>query len=291
MKRTGIVIVLFFLLVSELHAEGYYTRRERPDHLMFHVTPAFTLLNYKSAESRSLPSLNGSFGVEYAHFFGLHLGVSIGADISSFSSFYAFGGRRDSLQMFDNWSSLYYKLRQNLTTKEYQRVTYYAFPLKLHLRMLASRTLVFNVSGGLQYSIYASEKQAIVGGTVDRSAYFDDIHVDIDEFYPLLFGKFNRFINPSPQRQFKKTMFAVAQAGFSFRLAEDLNMHTELNFQYGLKNIKTRNINLLVPDEYAGVTATNFIGNIRPISLGLKIGITYTFDLFNVDCKCHNPLM
>jgi hypothetical protein len=68
-------------------------------------------------------------------------------------------------------------------------------------------------------------------------------------------------------------------------------MHTELNFQYGFQNIKCRSINILVPEEYSGVTATNYIGNIRPVSLGLRIGLAYTFDIFNVDCKCHNPLL
>ncbi|MBV5343108.1 hypothetical protein JZU68_05690, partial [bacterium] len=54
----------------------------------------------------------------------------------------------------------------------------------------------------------------------------------------------------------------------------------------GLNNIKTRNINLLVPNEYAGITATNYIGNIKPYSLGFRIGVSYNFDLFDVDCHC-----
>jgi hypothetical protein len=83
----------------------------------------------------------------------------------------------------------------------------------------------------------------------------------------------------------------IAQVGLSFKIAENWNMHTELNLQYGFQNIKTRAINILVPDEYSGITATKYIGEIHPLSFGIRFGIAYTFDIFNVDCKCHNPLM
>lgn len=284
------ILILTMSCIGTTSAKRYYTSRERPDHLMFHLTPAVTLLDYKSADARSKIAGSVGAGMEYAHFFGRHFGLSVGAEVTSFSTFYRFRGRKDSLQMFDNWSSYYYKLRQNLTTREYQRVTYLSIPFKLQYRQLFTRKLVFNFSAGLAYTFYMGEKKSIVSGTVAREAWFDDIHVDIDEFYPLRFGKFRDYINPSSQKQFKQTLLGIAQGGFSFKLSENWNVHTELNLQYGISNIKTRSINLLVPDEYAGVTATNYIGTIRPMSVGFRIGLAYTFDLFNVDCKCHNPL-
>lgn len=287
--RIGLLIILSFHLISAC-AKGYYTSRERPDHLMLHLTPAVTILDYKSVDSRSFISGNIGLGAEYAHFFHQHWGLSVGAELSSFSSFYFFRGRKDSLELFDIWSSRYYKLRQNLTTKEYQNVTYFSFPVKVIYRHIFTRRFNINASIGAAYGLYASESKSIVAGTIDRQAFFGDIYVNIDDFKPLMFGKFKDYINPSPIKQFKSTVLGIAQMGLSFKLAENWNLHTELNLQYGFKNIKTRAINILVPDEYSGITATNYIGEIHPASLGLRVGLTYTFDLFNVDCKCHNPL-
>lgn len=289
MKRyVSLVLVVLSLMVQMGYANKNYSGRARPDQLMMHITPCVSLLNYKSVDGRSMPSGNLGAGIELAHFFGLHLGFSVGAEVSSFSTFYKFNGRKDSLQLFDNYSGRYYRLRQKLTTNEYQNVTYLSLPVKLHYRCELTKKLNFNVSIGAAYTKYLSESKSIVSGTIDRQAYFQDIHVTIDEFYPLGFGKFNDYIHPSSTSQFKGTILGIAQVGFTFNLAPNWNMHTELNFQYGLKNIKTRSIPLLVPEEYSGITATNYIGEIHPASLGLRIGVAYNFDIFNVDCKCHS---
>lgn len=287
MIRTRIFIILFLLNTLYGFSIGNYTNRAQPDNLMFHLTPSVSLLEYKSIEAKSKISANVGMGVEYAHYFGQYLGLSIGAEISSFSSFYKFNGRRDSLELFDYWSSKYYKLRQNLTTKEHQRVTYLSLPVKLNFRSKLNNKLNFDISVGAAYTVYLSEKKSIVSGTVERQAFFGDIYVNIDDFRPLMFGQFTDYINPSSEKQFKSTLLGIAQMGVSFKLNDKWNMNTALNFQYGFKDIKNRSINILVPDEYSGVTATNFIGTIRPVSIGLRVGVTYVFDLFDVGCKCH----
>ena len=288
MKRKFYILIFLSVIVSIGYAQGIYTIRERPDHLMFHVTPTVSILDYKSIDAKSKIAENIGFGMEYAHFFGQHLGLSIGTELTSFNSFYTFKGRKDSLELFDNWSGRYYQLRQDLTTKEYQHVTYLSFPVKVQFRFLLNNSLTFNLSAGAAYNVYLSENHSIISGTIDRRAFFNGIYVEVDDFRPLMFGKFSDYINPSPEKQFKTTITGIVQAGLSFHLIGNWNMYTALNLQYGFQNIKNRNINLLVPEEYAGVTATNYIGNIKPVSLGFRVGFAYIFDLFNVDCKCHN---
>ena len=270
------------------HARGYYPSSQRPDHLMFYATPALSRLQYQSAEAASsfTPVLNA--GIEYAHFIHHKFGFSIGAEYNRFAAKYSFDGRRDSLQMFDAWSGYHYQLRQQLHTTEHQSVSYLSVPFKLHFRQLITPDISLNMSAGMVLNTYLSEKRSILAGTINRQAYFSDIHVNVDDFHPLLFGKFDNYIQPSAMPQFGVSRTYTAQVGLSFQLNEFWALHTELNYQYGTKNIKQRNINLLVPDEYAGITATNFIGDIKPQSIGLKIGLAYTFDLFNVDCKCQN---
>lgn len=287
MKKPVFLFFLIAIATISVVAQPLYTKNQQPDHLMFHVTPSLSLLGYESAEGRSKPAPVAGLGVEYAHFFHRSIGLSAGVELNSYAAFYTFDGRSDSLQMFDSWSSYHYKLRQQLYTKEYQRVSYVSFPVKVILRQRLSRTVNLNLSSGLAWNVYLTEKKSIVAGTIHRQAYFDDIHVNVDEFYPLMFGQFTDYINPSPQKQFGTTLTFVAQAGLSFQLNTKWALHTELNFQSGLKDIKERHIDLLVPEEYAGVTATNYIGEIKPRSLGLRIGFTYNFDLFNKDCRCH----
>jgi hypothetical protein len=289
--KKNIYILLVISIVANIgigHSETIYTMRERPDHLMIHFTPTVSILNYRSIDSKSTIAGNMGIGMEYAHYFGQHWGLSAGAELTSFNSFYSFKGRRDSLEMFDNWSGRYYTLRQNLTTKEYQHVTYLSFPVKIQYRCLVNSWLTFNASVGAAYSLYLSENRSIISGTIDRRAFFNGIFVEVDDFHPLMFGKFKDYINPSREKQFKNTVIGIAEAGISFHLVGNWNMHTVLNLQYGFQNIKNRNINLLVPEEYAGVTATNYIDNIKPLSLGIRVGFAYIFDLFGVDCKCHN---
>ena len=281
------IILLFLLSNLSGFSLGDYTNRAQPDNFMLHLTPSVALLEYKSMDAKSTVSANVGVGAEYAHYFDQYLGLSIGAEVTSFNAYYRFNERHDSLQLFDNWSSRYYKLRQNLTTREYQRVTYLSLPLKLNFRSRLSNTLNLDISVGAAYTVYLSEKKSIVSGTIDRQAFFGDIYVNIDDFRPLMFGKFTDYINPSPEKQFKHTWLGIAQMGVSFKLSDKWNMNTALNFQYGFKDIKNRSINILVPDEYSGVTATNYIGDIRPLSIGLRVGVTYVFDLFNVGCKCH----
>ncbi len=283
-----IILAIFFVLVTlnTLLAKEYYPESQRPDHLMFHITPTVSLLNYSSIDSRSLPAPTLGFGLEYAHFFHRRLGLSIGAEFNSYGAFYLFNDRRDSLQLFDDWSSRNYKLRQQLHTKEYQRVTYLSIPVKAHFRQMLGQAVNLHISVGAAYNMYLSETRSILAGTINRQAYFGDIHVDVDDFLPLMFGKFNDYIKPNPQPQFSKTLTGIAQMGLSFQLSTRWTLHTDINYQHGFKNIKTRSINLLEPLEYAGVTATNYIGNIKPYSLGFRLGISYNFDLFNADCHC-----
>lgn len=289
MKMKYILLFLILISIIEGFAQGTYSGRGRPDQFILHTTPSLSVLDYKSVDSKSSISGNIGVGAEYGHFFNQFVGLSVGAEVTSFSTFYTFNGRKDSLELFDNWSSRFYKLRQNLTTKEYQQVTYLSFPFKLNFRHRLTNSFNINVSAGAAYTVYLAENKLIISGTIDRQAFFGDIYVNIDEFYPLMFGKFKDYINPSPAKQFKSTWLAVAQMGLSFNLADNWNMHTEINFQYGLKNIKLRSINLLVPDEYSGITATNYIGDIRPVSVGLRVGIAYNFDIFGIDyCKCHS---
>jgi hypothetical protein len=286
MKRKVIIVLLGFFALVSANAKEFYPMSQQPDHLMFHVTPAFSLLDYRSSDGRSIPTPTVGLGVEYAHYFFRFIGVSIGAEVNSYNSLYFFLGRKDSLPLFDSWSSRNYLLRQQLHTKEYQSVSYLSVPVKVILRQAISPTINLNLSAGVAYNAYLTESKNIVAGNIYRQAFFGDINVNIDEFYPLNFGKFNDYINPSSQKQFTTTLTGIAQLGFSFHFNQRWVMHTNFNFQYGLNNIKTRNINLLVPNEYAGITATNYIGNIKPYSLGFRIGVSYNFDLFDVDCHC-----
>lgn len=286
MSKIKYILIFLVLNALSVSAKDYYPASQRPDHLLFHATPALSLLNYKSADSRSLTAPTLGFGVEYAHFFHRRLGLSIGAEFNSYGAFYLFNGRKDSLQLFDDWSSRNYKLRQQLHTKEYQRVTFLSIPLKAHFRQMLSQTVNLHISVGAAYNVYMSETKSILAGTINRQAYFGDIHVNVDDFMPLMFGKFDNYIQANPQPQFSKTLTGIAQMGLSYQFSTRWTLHTDINFQYGTKNIKTRSINLLEPLEYAGVTATNYIGNIKPYSLGLRIGISYNFDLFNADCHC-----
>jgi outer membrane protein W len=284
------IIILALLVANTLivSAKDYYPQSQRPDHLLFHITPAVSLLNYSSVDGRSLPTPSVGFGMEYAHFFHRRLGLSVGAEFNSYGSLYLFNGRKDSLQLFDSWSNRNYKLRQQLYSKEYQRVSYLSIPVKAIFRQKLSQTMNINVSAGVAYNVYMSESKSIIAGTIKRQAYFGDIHVDVDDFLPLMFGTFTDYINPSNKPQFSKTLTAVAQIGLTYQLSTRWTLHTDINYQYGTKNIKTRTINILEPNEYAGVTATNYIGSIKPYSLGLRIGISYNFDLFNADCHCQS---
>jgi hypothetical protein len=286
MKKIAFTYLFFLVNIIALYSQTY-SNLEQPDHLSFHITPSITLLDYKSARSRSIPGVNAGAGVEYAHFFNKYLGLSIGAEVNSFSSYYSFGNKKDSLPMFDSWSGFKYTLHQNLNSLEYQRVTYLNVPLKIELRNLVARNLRFTSSFGVAYSLYLTEHQSVVARTVDRSAYFDSIHVLVDDFAPLNFGKFTHFINPSGKQQFKRTFMGLFQLGLAYTIIPDVNLHAELNIQYGFENIKLLDNNILVPEEYSGVTATNYIGTIRPMSIGIRVGVTYNFDLFGIDCKCH----
>lgn len=285
-----LALLTFALLIATgtLHARGYYPAHQRPDHIMIYALPAAAHLQYKSTDAASKMSPVINAGVEYAHFIHHSIGFSIGVEYNTFASKYSFDHRRDSLQMFDTWSGYHYQLKQQLYTTEQQKVSYLSFPLKFHIRQSLTPSINLNLSGGVVFNAYLSQKQTILARTIHRQAYFDDIHVNIDDFQPLLFGTFNQFIQPSPDLQLGVSRTYTAQIGLSFQLNDYWALHTEINYQKGTKDLKQRNINLLMPNEYAGVTATNYIGTVKPQSLGLKIGLAYTFDLFNVDCKCQN---
>jgi hypothetical protein len=287
MKKIILLLIVTITIIST-NAKEYYPISQQPDHLMFHFTPAMSLLNYNSANGQSIPAPAIGFGVEYAHFIHRRIGFSIGAELNTYNAMYIFNGRKDSLPLLDSWSSRNYILRQQLYTKEFQSVSYLSVPVKAIFRQMLSSTVNLNISAGVAYNTYLIEYKDIIAGEIFRQAYFGDINVNIDEFYPLTFGEFDDYVNPSPQKQFTTTLTGIAQIGLSYHFSKQWVMHTDVNFQYGFKNIKTRDIDILVPNEYSGVTATNYIGEIKPYSLGFRIGFSYNFDLFKVDCHCQN---
>lgn len=284
-----IVITLVFALSSTMAsmARKYYKGYEVQDRVMIHVTPGISMLNYQSVDGHSVPTPTIGAGIEYAHFFGQHWGISVGAELSSFSSLYKFNDRKDSLLMYDAWSKHFYQLRQKLSTLEYQRVSYISLPVKLHYRKRFTKKLDLNLSAGAAYTSYLSENRTVLSGEIQREAFFDDINVKIDDYSPLMFQKYSNYIYPSSQPQFKQTILGIIQGGVSYNILPKWNLHTEINAQYGVENIKTRSINILVPKEYAGITATNFIQQIIPLSVGLRIGLAYQFNLVDPRGKCH----
>jgi hypothetical protein len=145
-----------------------------------------------------------------------------------------------------------------------------------------------SISAGAAYNFYLKETKSIIVGSVYRQAYFPDINVVVDDFLPLTFGRFNDYVNPSPLKQFTKTTTGIFQIGITNHFNTKWVAHASLNFMYGMDNIKLRKINLLSPNEYSGVTATNYIGEIKPYSLGIRLGLSYNFDLFEADCHCTN---
>lgn len=240
------------------------------------VIPAYSILKYKSDASSSKGGLGYGASLTYSYLFTKHWGFDVGASFNTFKGKYSFDGITTVSPTYTETHGNTYNVTQVLTTEEEQNLGYLLLPLRLTFRCHLSSNLYFKTALGAAYAFNVYEDRVVKSGTIVRSAYFPVIDVTVKELPEQTLGTYNTYINRSSKNQFKDAIVGVGELGFDYAITPKLYLNTTLHAVYG-GDIKNQSGELLQQLSYSGVTTTNYIGSVKPISVGVNFGLIFRF--------------
>lgn len=261
-------------------AENYY-----PQKIRVYGTLGYQSLMFHHAGTRSKGDLGFGGGFSYGYNFTRNWGLSLGVDYNHYCSSFK-TNIVDESQLMD-YNGTVYGLRQVVDAKEKQIAGYLSVPVMATFSTPIARRWDLNAGLGvaMMFPVHSSNK--MLSGTVTRTAYWNDVVFSApdqgrNETEQNLFkhegiGTSSSYINKRSDRIFRLGAELRADVGVAFRISEHCLLDMGVYLNYGFTNIKRLNDNVAFGTGYSGVVTSQNIGNVHPLSVGIKAGFTFDF--------------
>jgi outer membrane protein OmpA-like peptidoglycan-associated protein len=240
------------------------------------VIPSFTNLSFKSNNNSSKGMFGGGLQLGYTYHLTNRWGVGMGIRYQSFSATIDNAGFQSTSDIFTETNGHRYVINQQLNNKEKQSVGYMMIPVMASYRLPIASNLAAKVAAGAAFGIALNEKSKFRSGNIVRTAYFPDDDIVIDNLPEQSLGTFTNFVNKSSDKNFKNGIMAIAQAGVEYSVSGQWLITASVDGVMG-GDVKKSNNPIVQTQSYSGVIATNHVGSVKPMSVGLSLGIVYRF--------------
>lgn len=277
MKRNHIIYGLLLMFLSATsHVLGQTDSLQGKHSLELSVIPSFNRLSYKSADNSSEGALGLGFQFGYTHHLTNRWGVGVGLRYQPFSATYENAAYQASSGLFAETNGHNYVISQTLNNTEKQRVNYLMIPVMASYRFPINGKLSVRIAAGAAYGLAFGEKFEFKSGTVVRSAYFPDDDLVVDNLPEQTLGSFTDYVNMTSGKQFKNSIMGLGEIGAEYALDEQWLLTVSINGVLG-SDVKKNNEPIIQQNGYSGVTASSYVGAVKPASVGLSIGVIYRF--------------
>jgi outer membrane protein OmpA-like peptidoglycan-associated protein/outer membrane protein W len=277
MNRNYIIygLLLMFLSATSL-VSGQTDSLQGKHSLEFSVIPSFNRLSYKSADNSSEGALGLGLQFGYTYHLTNRWGIGVGLRYQSFSATYDNTGYQATSGLFTETNGHNYVINQTLNNTEKQRVNYMMIPVMASYRLPVNGKLSVRVAAGAAYGLAIGEKLEFQSGNVVRSAYFPDDDLVVDNLPEQTLGSYTDYVNMPSGKQFKNAIMGLGEIGAEYALDHQWLLTASINGAIG-SDVKKNNGSIIQQNEYSGVTSSNYVGAVKPVSVGLSIGVIYRF--------------
>lgn len=278
MKRNLIIyglILLMFLSANSI-VLGQTDSIQGKHSLELAIIPSLKRLSYKSADNSSKGALGLGLQFGYTYHLTNRWGVGVSLRYQPFSGTYKTRGYHTISGLYTESNGYTYVINQILNNTEKQRVNYMMIPVLASYRFPMIEKLSLRVAAGAAYGLAFGEKLNFKSGTIIRSAYFPDLDLVVDDLPEQYLGTYSDYINMPSHKQFKNAFMGIAEAGAEYVVNHQWLVSASVNAVFG-SDVKKSDGAIVHPNGYSGVTASNYVGAVKPFSIGLSVGIIYRF--------------
>lgn len=274
-NRTIYGLLLMFLSSSSL-VSGQTDSLQAKHSLDLSIIPSYNRLSYKSADNSSEGALGLGLQFGYTYHLTNRWGLGVGLRYQPFSATYKNLDYQTSSGLFTEINGYNYVINQTLNNTEKQHVNYMMIPVMASYRLPINRKLSVRVAAGAAYGFAFGEKLQVNSGTIVRSAYFPDNDLVVDNLPEQTLGSFTDYVNMTSGKQFKNSIMWTGEIGVEYALDQQWLLTGTINGVLG-NDIKKNDGSIVQNNGYSGVTASNYVGAVKPVSVGLSIGVIYRF--------------
>ena len=274
--KTTLILLLATMLAAASGATAQTDTTRSRHSIEMSVIPSFSKLSYKSADNSSKGAFALGVGIGYTYHLTERWGLGIGLRYQTFTATYQNKGYQSTSSLFPEPNGHQYTITQTLDSKERQKVSYLMIPVTASYRYPLTSKLALKAAAGAAYALNLREKLEVTSGTITRTAYFPDADLTIDNLPEQTIGTYTDYINKPSGKQLKNAIMGVGELGAEYALNEQWLLSAGISATIG-GDVKKQGDPILQQHSYAGVTASSYVGAVKPVSVGLSLGVVYRF--------------
>lgn len=274
--KTTLTLLLATMLAAASGAAAQTDTTSSKHSLEVSVIPSLSRLSYESADNSSKGAFALGLSLGYTYHLTERWGIGIGLRYQPFAATYQNRGYQSTSALLTEPNGNQYAITQTLDSKEKQRVSYLMVPLTASYRYPLTAKLALKAAAGAAYALNLSEKLEVASGTISRTAYFPNADLTIDNLPEQTLGTYTDYINMPSGKQLKNTIIGIGEIGAEYALNEQWLLSAGISATMG-GDIKKQSNPILQQNSYAGITASSYVGAVKPVSAGLSLGVVYRF--------------
>jgi len=226
--------------------------------------------------------LGGALKAGYIYSFTNHIGIGTGVEFSQYKQDVFFSNSSGTLSNYEVDSSTS-AFVYNVTTSNYkEKQTLHAVqvPLFVQYKTNVNKGIDFNFRAGAKYFLPVNYKIKATANTVNGTAYYPDVNLNIDDFPDYGFGSQNNY-SASGEYQTKGVVMSVFEVGFTFDIGVKNALYVAMFLENGYGSILDQdkdesyigyNPTSVVDRNANGLYSTHKNAKIRPVAFGITLG-------------------
>lgn len=263
------ILVLGLLMYVALQAQ------EKGSYIDLNVGGGFHNLSYNIQNGTEKGQLGYTLNAGYSYFFTPQWGLHTSLGLQSFNSLSTLNFLQSTPNVVDADGDSYTFKANYINWKEKQQVLFVDLPLEIQYKHAIGDkiSLLAGAGGKISMPILGNYKSA--GGEFVTTGYYPQYNVELSGMPQHGFSTFTNGF--SGNLSVKPSFMAIADLGGLYKLTDRLDLYAGVYVNYGLNNILKADSKLIYqPDgAYNGLFASNQTNSVTPLSIGLKVGLSF----------------
>lgn len=268
MKKLIILSLLVSLGIATTKAQ------EKSHYFDLHLGGGYHLLQYDLDNGSQDGGLGLNFNLGYSYFFNSRWGISTGIGLQSFKSDGTLNYMSTQPNTDSEGTSYEHRTYYNYWNEE-QNTLFLDIPLGISHMVKLNDSWKLRGTFGAKVSLAMSSKYEHAGGNLETRGYFPEqkgevFGIEEEGFYTVT-------SIPDGDYEFDPVFATYADFGAMYKLKENLDLYMGLYASYGLNSTiedQTKEP-YQIDGTYNGILASNQSGEVIPLSVGVKVGLTW----------------
>ena len=245
-------------------------------HLSLCVGGGFHQLGYSIDNGSRKGGAGFTLGAGYTYFFSASWGISTGVGLQSFKATSTLNALTKAPDVDAEGDA--YELRTRYSGwKEEQSATLIDIPVAATYRRALTPKVGLMASAGAKLSIPTKSTYKATGGTITTTGYYSQWDVELGDLPEQGLRTYGE--RPTGDISLRTTVALLADAGATYQLADAISLYGGIYASYGLTSMLKADSKpiYLKNGTYNGLFASDAVGKVRPLAVGVKLGVVWNF--------------